>query len=317
MHVLITGGAGFIGSHFTEMAMDGLFPKIDKITVLDKLTYAGKLENLSSIKSNSNFKFVKGDICDSKILKSLAKGLDAVINFAAESHVDRSILDSGPFIETNIRGTQILLDFVKEYSIQRFVQISTDEVYGSISSGSWDEHQPLKPNSPYAASKASADLLALSYFKTYGLNICITRSSNNFGPRQNVEKLIPSFISRLLQGGKVPLYGDGWNVRDWLFVKDNCRAIYTVFEKGLPGEIYNIGGGEEFTNLELTKKILSLMNKDENMIDFVTDRLGHDYRYSVDFNKIKQIGYSAELNFENNLTETIKWYKKNIKETEE
>jgi dTDP-glucose 4,6-dehydratase len=306
MHVLITGGAGFIGSHFTEMAMDGLFPKIDKITVLDKLTYAGKLENLSSIKSNSNFKFVKGDICDSKILKSLAEGLDAVINFAAESHVDRSILDSGPFIETN-----------KEYSIQRFVQISTDEVYGSISSGSWDEHQPLKPNSPYAASKASADLLALSYFKTYGLNICITRSSNNFGPRQNVEKLIPSFISRLLQGGKVPLYGDGWNVRDWLFVKDNCRAIYTVFEKGLPGEIYNIGGGEEFTNLELTKKILSLMNKDENMIDFVTDRLGHDYRYSVDFNKIKQIGYSAELNFENNLTETIKWYKKNIKETEE
>ena len=317
MHVLITGGAGFIGSHFTEMAMDGLFPKIDKITVLDKLTYAGKLENLSSIKSNSNFKFVKGDICDSKILKSLAEGLDAVINFAAESHVDRSILDSGPFIETNIRGTQILLDFVKEYSIQRFVQISTDEVYGSISSGSWDEHQPLKPNSPYAASKASADLLALSYFKTYGLNICITRSSNNFGPRQNVEKLIPSFISRLLQGGKVPLYGDGRNVRDWLFVKDNCRAIYTVFEKGLPGEIYNIGGGEEFTNLELTKKILSLMNKDENMIDFVTDRLGHDYRYSVDFNKIKQIGYSAELNFENNLTETIKWYKKNIKETEE
>jgi dTDP-glucose 4,6-dehydratase len=317
MHVLITGGAGFIGSHFTEMAMNGSFPKIDKITVLDKLTYAGKLENLSSIKSNSNFKFVKGDICDSKILKSLAEGLDAVINFAAESHVDRSILDSGPFIETNIRGTQILLDFVKEYSIQRFIQISTDEVYGSISSGSWDEHQPLKPNSPYAASKASADLLALSYFKTYGLNICITRSSNNFGPRQDVEKLIPSFISRLLQGGKVPLYGDGQNVRDWLFVKDNCRAIYTVFEKGLPGEIYNIGGGEEFTNLELTKKILSLMNKDENMIDFVTDRLGHDYRYSVDFNKIKLIGYSAELNFENNLTDTIKWYKKNIKETEE
>jgi dTDP-glucose 4,6-dehydratase len=312
MHVLVTGGAGFIGSHFTEMALGGLFPKISKVTVLDKLTYAGKLANLDSVKSHPNFSFIQGDICDSRTLESLAVGIDAVINFAAETHVDRSIVDSTPFIYTNVVGTQKLLDFVKKYSIQKFIQISTDEVYGSIGQGSWDEFQPLKPNSPYAASKASADLLSLSYFKTYGLNICITRSSNNFGPRQDLEKLIPNFVSKLSKGIKLPVYGDGLNVRDWLFVRNNCNAIYTVFEKGIPGEIYNIGGGVELTNLELTKKIINIMNQKQDMIDFVADRLGHDYRYSVDYRKILKIGYTDNFNFENNLLETVNWYLRNL-----
>jgi dTDP-glucose 4,6-dehydratase len=312
MHVLVTGGAGFIGSHFTEMALIGEFPKITKITVLDSLTYAGNLENLKYAFTNPNFDFIKGDICDPEVLLNLKVKIDAVINFAAESHVDRSIENSKQFILTNILGTQNLLEFVKNNSIQKFIQVSTDEVYGSINDGSWDENQPLKPNSPYAASKASADLIVLSYFKTHGLRICITRSSNNFGPKQHSEKLIPSLITRLSEGKKVLIYGDGSNIRDWLYVGDNCSAIYKVLINGIAGEIYNIGGGMEISNLELAKKIINLMHESQEKIEFIKDRLGHDFRYSVNYNKIKKLGYNVISDFDKNLTNTINWYLERI-----
>ena len=292
MRVLVTGGAGFIGSNFVEMALTDQFPEISRVLVLDKLTYAGKLANLSNVADNPNFEFVQGDICDLQLVSELVSRVDVIINFAAESHVDRSIEDSSEFIRTNILGTQVLLDAAKNHNLKKFIQISTDEVYGSILEGSWDENQSLLPNSPYSASKASADLLVRAYFVTHGLNVNITRCSNNFGPKQDPEKLIPSFILKLSQGMKVPVYGDGLNVRDWLFVKDHCVGIYLILTKGLPGEIYNIGGGTELTNVELTKKLLSLLKIDESRIEYVSDRLGHDRRYSVIVRKIETLGYN-------------------------
>jgi dTDP-glucose 4,6-dehydratase len=263
MRVLVTGGAGFIGSNFVKMALTDQFPKISRVLVLDKLTYAGKLVNLGNVANNPNFEFVQGDICDVELVSDLASKVDAIINFAAESHVDRSIENSTEFIKTNVLGTQVLLDAAKIYNLKKFIQVSTDEVYGSISTGSWDESSPIKPNSPYSASKAAADLIARAYFITHGLNINITRCSNNFGPRQDPEKLIPHFILKLSQGAQVPVYGDGLNVRDWLYVEDHCIGIYLTLTKGIPGEIYNIGGGTELTNLELTKILIHLFQKND------------------------------------------------------
>lgn len=310
MRVLVTGGAGFIGSNFVEMALTDQFPDISSVVVLDKLTYAGKLSNLNKVINDPNFEFIHGDICDVQLVNSLTQEIDAVINFAAESHVDRSIEDSSEFIRTNVLGTQVLLDAAKNQKVKKYVQVSTDEVYGSILAGSWDEDEPLLPNSPYSASKAAADLLVRAYYVTHGLNVNITRCSNNFGPRQDPEKLIPNFILKLREGLKVPVYGDGLNVRDWLFVDDHCAGIYLVLTHGMVGETYNIGGGTELTNIELTKKLLSLMGKDDSHIDYVKDRLGHDLRYSVDYTKIGKLGFNPSDSFEENLARTIAWYQK-------
>ncbi len=313
MRVLVTGGAGFIGSNFVEIALTDQFPSISSVIVLDKLTYAGKLSNLANVSSHPKFEFTFGDICDVELVNDLAGRVDAIINFAAESHVDRSIEDSSEFIQTNVLGTQVLLDAAKKHKVKKFVQVSTDEVYGSILEGSWDEDQPLLPNSPYSASKAAADLLVRAYFVTHGLNVNITRCSNNFGPRQDPEKLIPNFILKLAQGLKVPVYGDGLNVRDWLFVNDHCNGIYLVLTKGLPGETYNIGGGTELTNIQLTNKLLKLMGRDESYISYVKDRLGHDLRYSVDYAKIRDLGFVPSDSFEENLAMTVSWYQQEIK----
>lgn len=308
MKVLVTGGAGFIGSNFVELALSEEFSAISSVIVLDKLTYAGHLTNLNEVLKNRNFQFVKGDICDPKIVDELVAQIDVIINFAAESHVDRSIENSSEFVKTNILGVQVLLDAAKKYKIKKFIQISTDEVYGSILEGSWDESCPLLPNSPYSASKASADLLVRSYFHTHQLDVNITRCSNNFGPKQNLEKLIPHFISRLLEDKKVPIYGDGKNVRDWLYVSDHCKGIYKVLLSGTPGEIYNIGGGVEMTNIEITNLLIDLLGKDISLIEYVNDRPGHDFRYSVNWNKISKLGYTPSNDFMVNLMQTINWY---------
>jgi dTDP-glucose 4,6-dehydratase len=312
MRVLVTGGAGFIGSNFVEMALTDQFPEISDVVVLDKLTYAGKLSNLASVSSSPNFEFIHGDICDVELVNATASQVDAIINFAAESHVDRSIENSSDFIRTNVLGTQVLLDAAKNCKIKKFVQVSTDEVYGSILEGSWDENEPLLPNSPYSASKAAADLLVRAYFVTHGLNVNVTRCSNNFGPRQDFEKLIPNFISKLLSDEKVPIYGNGLNIRDWLFVNDHCLGIYLVLTKGQSGETYNIGGGTELTNIQLTKKLLKLIGKDDSYINYVKDRLGHDLRYSVDYTKIRELGFAPSDLFEENLAMTVSWYQHEI-----
>ena len=317
MRVLVTGGAGFIGSNFVEMALTDQFSEISSVLVLDKLTYAGKLSNLSNVRNNPNFEFVKGDICDAELVNSLMPRVNAVINFAAESHVDRSIENSSEFIRTNVLGTQVLLDAAREHKVDRFIQVSTDEVYGSIIEGSWDEFAPLLPNSPYSASKAAADLLVRAYFVTHGLNVIITRCSNNFGPKQDPEKLIPNFILKLSKNKKIPVYGDGMNVRDWLFVSDHCNGIYLAFIKGKSGETYNIGGGQELTNIELTRKLVKTLEKNESLIEYVKDRPGHDRRYSVNFKKIQELGFFPSTSFEENLNLTINWYKENILRNEE
>ena len=308
MRVLVTGGAGFIGSHFVEMALTDQFPEISSVVVLDKLTYAGKLTNLDSCLQNPNLSFIEGDICDAVVVNNIVSKIDVIINFAAESHVDRSITSSEEFIKTNVLGTQVLLDAAKNNNIKKFIQVSTDEVYGSITTGSWDENHALKPNSPYSASKAAADLLVRAYFVTHGLNTNITRCSNNFGPRQDPEKLIPHFVLKLQADEKIPVYGDGKNVRDWLFVEDHCRGIYIVLTKGSDGETYNIGGGTELTNLELTSKLLEILGKDFELVEFIADRLGHDRRYSVNSSKIEKLGYQASKEFERNLITTINSY---------
>ena len=311
MRILVTGGAGFIGSNFVRRIVDGTFSGITSITVLDKLTYAGTLTNLKGLPQDS-FEFIKGDICDQDLTLKLAKSHDAIVNFAAESHVDRSILGSRDFINTNVLGTQTLLDAVRHGSVSTFVQVSTDEVYGSIEEGSWPETDPLMPNSPYAASKASADLVTRSYFRTYGLDVRVTRCSNNYGPRQFPEKVIPLFVTNLIDGLKVPIYGSGSNVRDWLHVDDHCRGIQAVLIHGKAGEIYNIGGGTELTNAELTHKILYIMGEDKTRIEYVEDRLGHDLRYSVDITKIsRELGYKPLVNLEIGLRETVEWYQEN------
>ena len=311
MRILVTGGAGFIGSNYVRRIADGTLGGISKITVLDKLTYAGTLANLSEVQSDS-YEFIEGDITDSELVRKLFKKHDLVVNFAAESHVDRSINGAKEFIVTNVLGTQTLLDEVRKSEVLTYLQVSTDEVYGSITEGSWPETDPLLPNSPYAASKASADLICRSYFETHGLDIRITRCSNNYGRNQFPEKVIPLFITNLIEGKKVPVYGTGMNVRDWLHVDDHCRGIHLALTKGVAGEIYNIGGGTELNNLQLTNQILEIMCKNQDSIEFVEDRKGHDLRYSVDISKIsEQLGYKPIVNWEQGLEETVEWYRAN------
>ncbi len=313
MRLLITGGAGFIGSNYIRRIIDGSLKGVDSIILLDKLTYAGTLTNLASLPPDS-LEFVEGDICNQELVDQLVSRCDAVINFAAESHVDRSILGSRVFFQTNVLGVQTLLDSARKSEVETFVQVSTDEVYGSIPEGSWPETDPLLPNSPYAASKAAGDLICRTYFQTYQFDVRVTRSSNNYGPHQFPEKIIPLFITNLFDDLKIPIYGNGSNVRDWLHVDDHCIGIHSVLKDGSPGEIYNIGGGTELTNFELTKKILHLMDKDESSIEYVSDRLGHDNRYSVDISKIStELQYKPTIDFESGLTETVKWYLENEK----
>jgi dTDP-glucose 4,6-dehydratase len=313
MRLLVTGAAGFIGSNFVRMIASGKIEGFSRVAVLDKLTYAGVLENLTQAENISNYSFVEGDICDPNLVASMLKTVDAVINFAAESHVDRSINGASDFVQTNIVGVQVLLDAIKDSGREiRFVQVSTDEVYGSIESGSWTEDWPLQPNSPYSASKASGELLARSYNRTHGLDIVITRCSNNYGTHHFPEKLIPLFITNLIEGKKVPVYGTGENVRDWLHVDDHCRGISLVLLNGRSGEVYNIGGGRELTNNEITRLILEAMGADLSRIDYVEDRKGHDLRYSVDWTKInRELGYEPQVKFEDGLKETIQWYRNN------
>jgi dTDP-glucose 4,6-dehydratase len=311
MKILVTGGAGFIGSNFVKRQISQNSLNIRHVTVLDKLTYAGNLNNFTKSEL-SQFEMVVGDICDASIVEKLVKNSDIVVNFAAESHVDRSITSASDFVVTNTLGTQILLENSLRYGVQKFVQISTDEVYGSIDDGSWDEEYPLLPNSPYSASKAGADLLVRSYNKTFGLNTNITRCSNNYGAFQYPEKVIPLFVTNLLLGREIPIYGSGENVRDWLHVNDHCRGIEMVIKSGQPGEIYNIGGGTELNNLELAQKILMIMGEDISKIKFVPDRQGHDKRYSVSIKKISnEMGYLPEVNFADGLRATIEFYQDN------
>jgi dTDP-glucose 4,6-dehydratase len=308
----VTGGAGFIGSHFVRLLLATNSRSVQKVTVLDKFTYSGNPANLAEFADDSRFHLVKGDICDSSLVKSSLQDHDVVVHFAAESHVDRSIQSASPFIMTNVLGTQILLEAARDNRVNTFIHVSTDEVYGSIDSGSWTEEEPLLPNSPYAASKAGSDLVARSFHRTYGMDIRVTRCSNNFGTHQYPEKMIPLFVTNLIDDIKVPLYGDGLNIRDWLHVEDHCRGIAAVIENGQPGEIYNIGGGTELTNLEITRMILELCNKDERFINPVADRLGHDRRYSVDWSKSKRdLGYSPIHTLSDSLPEIIDWYRQN------
>jgi len=309
--LLVTGGAGFIGSCFVRHILNK-YPDY-KVINIDALTYCGNLENLKDIESNPNYTFVHGNICDNKLVMELASQVDCIVNFAAESHVDNSIKHPEIFIETNVQGTLTLLQAAKEYKIEKYLQVSTDEVYGTLGkTGYFYETTPLAPNSPYSASKASADFLVRAYHETYGLPTLNTRCSNNYGPYQYPEKLIPFFISQLLKGEKVPVYGDGLNVRDWLYVYDHCSAIDTVLHNGKVGEIYNIGGHNEKTNMEITKLILSAMGKDESSIKYVEDRLGHDRRYAISNDKItSELGWEPSLTFEQGIKLTIDWYLNN------
>jgi len=313
MRLLVTGAAGFIGSNFMRMIARGDFQGVSRVIVLDKLTYAGIRANLDLASDLSSYSFIEGDICDSNLVTSLLEEVDAVINFAAESHVDRSITGATDFVQTNIVGVQVLLEAIKGCRRKiRFLQVSTDEVYGSIENGSWTEEWPLLPNSPYSASKASGELLARSYNRTHGMDVVITRCSNNYGTHHFPEKLIPLFITNLIEGKKVPVYGTGKNIRDWLHVDDHCRGIYAVLMNGKSGEVYNIGGGRELTNNEITSLILKAMGADESSIEYVEDRKGHDLRYSVDWTKInRELGYEPQVKFENGLKETIQWYRDN------
>lgn len=305
--VLITGGCGFIGSHFIRR-FHNTHPDW-KIINLDKLTYAGNRANLQDLETSGRYHFFQGDICHPPTVDGLMKAADAVIHFAAETHVDRSIDNASDFLTTNVQGTRVLLDAAKERGVERFLHISTDEVYGSIEKGSFHEDSPLLPSSPYSASKAAADLLVRSYGVTFGLPGIIVRSTNNFGPYQFPEKIIPLFITNLLENKKVPLYGRGINSRDWIYVEDNCRAVELVFDRGRPREIYNIGAGNEMTNLELTRRILAFFGKGEEMIEYVSDRPGHDLRYSVETTKIRTLGFTPQVRFDEALEQTLRWYR--------
>lgn len=311
MKLLITGGLGFIGSNFIRYILEKYTE--DEVINLDKMTYAGNPENLKNVENNERYKFIKGDICNKQLVNDLVseEKPDVIINFAAETHVDRSILEPDAFIKTDIFGTHNLLEAVRNYNIKKYIQISTDEVYGSINNGLFTEGDNLKPNSPYSASKAGGDLLTRAYYKTYGLPVLITRSSNNYGPYQYPEKLIPLFITNLIEDKKVPLYGDGLNIRDWLYVLDNCSGIDTVLRKGKIGEIYNIGADNEKTNKEITDIILRELGKDENSIKHVKDRPGHDRRYALDSNKLRKLGWKPEYDFNKAIKETMNWYKNN------
>jgi len=314
MKILVTGGAGFIGSNFVRRTIEDAYPGLEgaEVVVLDALTYSGNLENLAPVASSPRYRFVHGDIRDAALLDTLLPTVDAVVHFAAESHVDRSVRDASIFVETNVLGTQKLLDAALRANLSRFVHVSTDEVYGSIAEGSWNEERPLEPNSPYSASKAGSDLLARSYFRTHGLNVSITRCSNNYGPYHFPEKVIPLFVTNLIDGKHVPLYGEGNNIRDWLHVDDHTRGIAMVLVGGRAGEIYNIGGGTELTNRELTERLLEATGKDWSFVDHVEDRLGHDLRYSVDISKITaELGYVPLVPFEQGLADVVQWYRDN------
>ncbi|OPG03144.1 dTDP-glucose 4,6-dehydratase [Microbispora sp. GKU 823] len=311
MKLLVTGGAGFIGSHYVRTVLTGGYPAFHgaSVTVIDKLTYAGNLANLAPVEGR--YDFVQGDVCDGALLADVVPGHDVVIHFAAESHVDRSIEKAADFVRTNVLGTQTLMDACVAAGVRRVVHVSTDEVYGSIETGSWDESAPLEPRSPYAASKAGGDLLARAYAITHGLPVSITRCGNNYGPYQYPEKIIPLFVTTLIQGGTVPLYGDGGNVRDWIHVADHCRGIQRVAEIGRPGEVYHIAGTAELTNLELTTRLLEALDLPQDRIRRVADRKGHDRRYSLDDRKLRNLGYAPEVGFDEGLAETVQWYKDN------
>jgi dTDP-glucose 4,6-dehydratase len=313
MRVVITGAAGFIGSRFAELFLENAERmNCDEVVLLDALTYSGRRENMDNVLRDSRVRFVEGSITDADVTDDVLRGAHAVVHLAAESHVDRSITGAKLFFETNVIGTHQLLESARRGGVERFVHVSTDEVYGSISEGSWSEDHILEPNSPYSSSKAGSDLAALAYHRTYGLPVMVTRCSNNYGPRQFPEKVIPLFVTNLFDGEKVPLYGDGLNVRDWLFVDDHCRGLLAVLEGGRAGEIYNIGGGTELTNEELTARLLDLCGYDASMIEPVADRLGHDRRYSVDWTKIHdELGYAPQTTFDEGLSETVKWYHDN------
>ncbi len=313
MRLLVTGGAGFIGSHYVRTLLAGGYPGYEDadVTVYDKLTYAGNLENLAPVADSPRYRFVQADILDGATLDEVLPGHDAVINFAAESHVDRSISGAADFVLTNAVGVQTLLDACLRAGIPRVVQVSTDEVYGSIAEGSFREGDPLEPNSPYSAAKAGGDLIARAYYVTHRLNVSITRCTNNYGPYQYPEKVIPLFVTNLLDGRRVPLYGDGLNVRDWLHVDDHCRGIQLVLDKGRAGEVYNIGGGVELTNRELTERLLAATGRDwDSYVSYVEDRKGHDRRYSLSDDKIRaELGYQPQVSFEQGLPETVQWYR--------
>src|SRR5436305_1292122 len=306
MKLFVTGGAGFIGSNYVRQV---LATSDDEVTVYDALTYAGTLANLSDLEDDRRYRFVKGDITDRAAVEEAMAGHDAVVHFAAESHVDRSIVSPDEFVHTNCDGTNVIMDVARRVEVSRVLHISTDEVYGSIEDGSFTEADPLTPRSPYSASKAGSDLIALSYFTTYGLPVLITRSSNNFGPWQYPEKVIPLFVTNLLDARKVPLYGDGLNRRDWLYVEDNCAAIDCVLRAGDPGEIYNIGAGNELGNRDLTERLLALAGAGEEMIEYVEDRLGHDRRYAVDASKIRELGWEPKRSLDEALDATFQWYR--------
>jgi len=308
--VLVTGGAGFIGSNFIRYALK---KHADwQIINLDKLTYAGNLENLSDVSKDSRYRFVQGDLSDEKLVNQIfAEGVDYCLNFAAETHVDRSIGNPRDFIVTDVEGTYVLLEAAKTHGLKRFIQISTDEVYGSIEKGSFKEEDLLTPRNPYSASKAGADRLAYSYFSTYGLPALVTRASNNYGPFQYPEKLIPLFVTNAIDDKPLPLYGDGLNVRDWLYVEDHCSALDFLLTKGSDGEVYNVGGGNEQTNLEITRTILSILGKPESLIKKVKDRQGHDRRYSISCEKLNKLGWKAEATFEQAIKKTVQWYQEN------
>jgi dTDP-glucose 4,6-dehydratase len=314
MRILVTGGAGFIGSHYVRRTLAGAYPAFSDahVTVLDLLSYAGTLTNLAQVEGSPRYRFVHGDIRDAELVSRLMSGVDLVVHFAAESHVDRSITGASDFVSTNVGGTQTLLQAALEQRVGTFVHVSTDEVYGSIAEGSWSEDHLLEPNSPYAASKAGSDLIARAYHRTHGLDVRITRCSNNYGSHQFPEKVIPLFVTNLLEGRRVPLYGDGENVRDWLHVEDHCRGIALVAQGGRPGEIYNIGGGTELSNRELTGRLLAATGHDWSMVEPVADRLGHDRRYSVSIAKIAgELGYAPTVAIEDGIATTVAWYRDN------
>lgn len=309
MRVLVTGGAGFIGSNFVRYVLRQRHG--DSVVNFDKLTYAGNLENLTDVESDARYAFVRGDLCDEGAVEEAMEGVEAVVNFAAETHVDRSIQDAGAFVDTDVKGLYVLLESARKRGIERFLHVSTDEVYGSIAKGSFRETDAPNPSSPYAASKAGGELMAKAFERTFGYKVLITRGSNTYGPYQYPEKVVPLFVTNALDDIPLPLYGDGMNVRDWLHVEDHCAGIDVVLREGTPGEVYNIGGDQERTNVELARRILALTGKGEELIQYVKDRLGHDRRYSVDSTKIKALGWSAEVGFEDGLARTVKWYRQN------
>jgi dTDP-glucose 4,6-dehydratase len=310
MRVLVTGGAGFIGSHYVRTMLSGGYPDFDaaQVTVLDKLTYAGNLANVRPVADNPRFMFIHGDICDRSLVAAVVPGHDYVVNFAAESHVDRSIAGSAEFVAANVAGVQVLLQACLDAGVRRMIQVSTDEVYGTVATGSWTEDAAVEPNSPYAASKAGGDLLARAYARTHGLDVCVTRCCNNYGPYQYPEKVIPLFVTNLLDGLPTPLYGDGGNVREWVHVDDHCRGVQLVLQAGQPGCVYNIGGDDELTNLQLTQEVLDRCGADWDMVTRVADRKGHDRRYSLDDSRLRALGYAPRTPFGPGLDATVAWY---------